>query len=439
MNQQASTARRMNYSGMTILILLIALAIRLYLMPLPGNSSDTGLFARWCLTSTETGISSVYPKTSSDYPPGIFYILKSIGLFYQHFFSPTLEYTPTLRMLLKIPAVAADLITASMLFFFLRKWKSERVAFWCFTLYALNPAVIYDSAYWGQVDALNTLFMLAAILLLMRRKLEGSWTMLTIALLIKLHAIVLAPVILLVSLKNYSWKRLLKAVLLSLFVAFIILFPFVYDGQLQQVENVYTNAVGSYSYISVNAFNIWWLLQPLKVQNMEVPYLEGKNDEQPVIDGITYKRLGLFFLGAFTLLTLFVLTRNNDPHVIAFLSFAMVFAFFMLPTEIHERYLFPAFALLSIVCLSEKKLIIMYGFLTLTFLVNLQVLPFSDPFSMLLTKIISLPTMIPFFSSITAFLNVLIFCYMLFVIMVKLLKRNNEFLMRSPADKCRSF
>ncbi len=405
-----------------IAVFLIAAMIRVYLAPLPGNVSDMDHFVRWTKAATQDGVPFVYATTHSDYPPGLFYFLKPVGWIYHRFFSSSFDDTTTLRTLLKFPAVVADLATAALLFLFLRKWKSERIAFWVATSYALNPAVIYESAYWGQVDAVNTLFMVASVLFLMRRKIELSWVALTIAFLIKMHAVVVAPVIFFASLKYYPWKRILKAAVLSSLAAIILLSPFIYHNQIDRAKDAYTTAVARYPYVSVNAFNLWWLSQPLKVQKMEAPYYDGRRDDVPVLAGITCKQFGFLALGIFTLLTIVILNRTGDPYTIAFAAFALTFAFYVLPTEIHERYMFPALAFLSVVYCHNRRFIMMYAALTLTFLINLQVLPFSDPRSALLTRIISAPAAVPFLSTITALLNVIIFCYLIFYIFGELTK-----------------
>ena len=347
----------------------MSLIIRLYLIPLPGHVKDMSHFVRWTQAATDEGIAFVYATASPDYPPGIFYIFKPIGIIYQKFISPDFEDTMLLRMLLKIPAVTADLATAILLFFFLRKWISARAAFWAMTFYALNPAVMYVSAYWGQLDAINTFFMFAAVILLMEKRLEMSWAMFTLSVLIKMHALVIAPVMLFVSIKNYSGKRLLKAGVLSLLIIVTVLSPFILNSQMHHIKNVYAGAVGTYPYISANAFNLWWLFEPSEVRNMKSYYPEGKRDDH-VLGGITYRDLGFLLLGLFTLCILFILYRNNDPDMIGFAAFAMTFAYFMLPTEMHERYLFPAFAFLGMFHHKNKYWRIMYGILTLTFFLN---------------------------------------------------------------------
>ena len=414
------------YSKYAFFILLISLIIRLYLIPLPGHVVDMGHFVRWTKAATDDGVAFVYETASSDYPPGIFYIFEPIGLTYEKFISTDFEDTALIRTLLKIPAVAADLATAILLFFFLRKRKSARTAFWGMTLYALNPAIIYVSAYWGQVDSINTFFMFAAIILLVERRLEMSWAMFTLSVLIKMHAFVIAPVMLFVSIKDYSGKRLLKAGILSLLIIVIVLSPFIIRSQMHHVKKVYAGAVGSYPYVSVNAFNLWWLFEPSEVQKMQRYYHDGKRDDQSVLGRITYRDLGLLLSGLFTLCILLILYRNSDPYAIGFAAFAMTFAYFMLPTEMHERYLFPAFAFLCTFLHKNRRWVVMYGFLTLTFFLNLQIFQYNDPRFHLLTSIMSVVANILFVSRTVAVINTIMFGLLLTFIVINLFSKSSK-------------
>jgi hypothetical protein len=56
--------------------------------------------------------------------------------------------------------------------------------------------------------------------------------------------------------------------------------------------------------------------------------------------------------------------------VVFFAAFMLFFAFFMLPTRIHERYLFPAISILALMYPFIKKARPFYVVLTGTFLVN---------------------------------------------------------------------
>ena len=71
------------------------------------------------------------------------------------------------------------------------------------------------------------------------------------------------------------------------------------------------------------------------------------------------------------LLILYIKREDFEMARVFFSSFLLLFSFFMLPTRIHERYLFPAFAFLCVTVPFIRKARIIYGILTITYLGNL--------------------------------------------------------------------
>jgi Gpi18-like mannosyltransferase len=86
----------------------------------------------------------------------------------------------------------------------------------------------------------------------------------------------------------------------------------------------------------------------------------------------------LFFVGwalfgalaAFTLYMVHKRLKVSGDLVAIFAAFMLFFAFFMLPTRIHERYMFPAISVLALMFPLLKKARPLYVVLTATFLVN---------------------------------------------------------------------
>ena len=77
--------------------------------------------------------------------------------------------------------------------------------------------------------------------------------------------------------------------------------------------------------------------------------------------------------GALVAFTLYVLHKRfhvSGEFLALFSAFMLFFAFFMLPTRIHERYLFPAISILALMFPLIKKARIFYVVLTGTLLVN---------------------------------------------------------------------
>jgi hypothetical protein len=60
----------------------------------------------------------------------------------------------------------------------------------------------------------------------------------------------------------------------------------------------------------------------------------------------------------------------SDEFLAVFAAFMLFFAFFMLPTRIHERYLFPAISVLALMFPFIKKVRLLYVALTATLFIN---------------------------------------------------------------------
>jgi hypothetical protein len=120
------------------------------------------------------------------------------------------------------------------------------------------------------------------------------------------------------------------------------------------LSNIYFGAYGGYKVTSVNAFNTW-ALGGLWV-----------SDE-------SYFVLGWVLFGVFAAFTLYALNKRLDASgemMVLFAAFMLLFGFFMLPTRIHERYVFPAISMLTLMFPFVKKIRPLYVVLTGTLLAN---------------------------------------------------------------------
>ncbi|MCX8154176.1 MAG: hypothetical protein N3E52_07065, partial [Candidatus Bathyarchaeota archaeon] len=107
-------------------------------------------------------------------------------------------------------------------------------------------------------------------------------------------------------------------------------------------------------YTSVNAFNLWGL------GGLWVP------DQGFFI-------LGWVLFGCLSTFTIYVLYNRFDKAgelLAIFAAYMLFFGFFMLPTRIHERYLFPAISMLALMSPFIKKARALYVVLTATLLAN---------------------------------------------------------------------
>ena len=83
--------------------------------------------------------------------------------------------------------------------------------------------------------------------------------------------------------------------------------------------------------------------------------------------------VGWTLFGLATAFTLYVLHKRfnvSGDYLAIFAAFMLLFSFFMLPTRIHERYMFPAISMLALMFPLLKKTRLIYVALTATLFVN---------------------------------------------------------------------
>jgi len=124
--------------------------------------------------------------------------------------------------------------------------------------------------------------------------------------------------------------------------------------------------------VTANAYNIWFLVSPRAPED----WLTTLRDTY-TLSGISLRSIGFALIIAYTLLIVYQVLKNKKNAVIA--AAGMTLAFFILPTEIHERYLFPLFPLLSLIALDDMRYARTYLILTFTHLINLMIaFPFQN-------------------------------------------------------------
>ena len=136
-----------------VLLLAVSFLIRVLLFPLKGYPIDTGDFSSWINTATQHGIRLFYNNAGFiDYPPFNVYIFWIFGSFAK-------AIGISIASIVKLIPNIFDLATATLIYFFVRKQASFKSALLATALYAFNPAVIYNTAVWGQFDAIYTFFL----------------------------------------------------------------------------------------------------------------------------------------------------------------------------------------------------------------------------------------------------------------------------------------
>ncbi len=340
-----------------IIVVVIALfvALRVYLLFKPGYQNDINSFVLWGQGANH-GFWSLFSGNYSawiDYPPLVPMItgwwlgltgalgIKNVDLGF--------KILPTI-----FEALLAT-VTALVVY------KSKvRYRIWLLAAVIASPGLALVSAGWGQMDAMLVLMILLGYLLI-PRSLYFSTLLLFVALMVKPQAIIAVGIYFLYLLFSRGAKSfaLHLAIFVALFLIPTAIFKFV--GQTSFLYP-YIKSVGNYDNTSLNAFNLWWLIF--------ASHSWGVKDTA-TIAGVSYRLLGLALLLVFELPALIYLKARarQVPQLLLTVAYSYL-AFFVLPTEIHERYLFPAVALLAVAALLDKRIYWAYLALSVTLLLN---------------------------------------------------------------------
>jgi Gpi18-like mannosyltransferase len=335
---------------------LIALSfiIRWLLFPISGYKNDMVTFEAWFRTAADNGLRSFYSLTRCDYPPFNVYLFWGFGSLAKAF---SLFGTPQIAYVVKLVPAIFDAAMGFLIFVFIRSRLDFKMAIVAAALYVFNPAVIYNSAVWGQFDAIYTFFLVLALMLALASKPELSAVTYAVGVLTKPQAIALLPLIAYLILRKRGWRRLITSLVAGAATVFVVILPFEWSSPITFLANNYFFGYGEYACTSVNAFNTW-ALGGLWVADTPVTFVLG------------WALFGA--LAAFVLYLLYERFGASGELLVLFSAFVLFFGFFMLPTRIHERYLFPAISMLTLMFLFLKKMRPLYVVLTATLLANVS-------------------------------------------------------------------
>jgi len=398
-------------------LLAAGLALRLiiaYLIPGSGFGTDLTAFEFWAENLAQQGPVGFYDRGFfADYTPGYLYVLWLVGLVGQGFIAVGIEQVGpwTGIELLKLPSVLADLTIGLLIYrMVLDLGASRRRALAGAALFVFNPISWFDSTVWGQVDSFGVVFLLLGLRELWRDRPERAAVFATVAAVIKPQLGILVPILAAVVIRRYlfharegepsRWQRLsdrhgpsaalrawaarergplrilttgtagfATAVLLSLPFGLSIL------DLLGQVAKT----AGGYPYLTVNAFNPWALVTQagngLAANSLWIRDVNGPN---PSDVGVHFGPIPAVIVGTGLLLAviavvIWAVARRPDRLTILVGLTVLAVAFFVVPTRVHERYLYPFFALGAILAAVSTRWRLVFVGLSVTGFLNMYV------------------------------------------------------------------
>jgi Gpi18-like mannosyltransferase/4-amino-4-deoxy-L-arabinose transferase-like glycosyltransferase len=405
--------------GALVALLVLGLAFRIiiaYLLPGSGFQVDISSFQYWAGNLAGEGLHGFYERPFfHDYTPGYLYVLWVVGGVAQHFGG-------TVGDLIMFPPIVADLVLAWLVWSMTRELGgSERSARIGAFFVVVNPVTWFDSVLWGQVDSVGVVVLLLALRELWRDHPERAAALAMLAALIKPQYGILIPIVAVVTIRRALWPagghgddrdvtpsgtawerttrgpiRIVTTAVTGLVTALAVSFPFGLSlvGLIAQIFNT----AGGYPYLSVNAYNPWALVS----QNGHGVALDTRwvCDSTVVPSGPLTIQIGGFNLGSWpasdlscpngfmigavpavivgmslflvaAAVALALIARRPDRRTMLVGLAVLSLAFFVLPTRVHERYLFPLIAVGAILAAVSLRWRIAYILSSLAMLANM--------------------------------------------------------------------
>ncbi|NTV65519.1 MAG: hypothetical protein HGA65_18570, partial [Oscillochloris sp.] len=226
-------------------------------------------------------------------------------------------------------------------------------------LYAAIPPVWINAAWWGQVDVLISLPMIASLLLLDYGRGRWSWILWGTATMVKVHAVILAPVLFLLTLRRHGTRGLVEGGAFASLVIGLFCLPLILTGGGPGLYQAIIGSVGRFPQATNRAYNLWWLV----VNGQQITDLI-------TVGGLTYRTIGFILLVVATGLSCLAIIRRSGSASSTAAAATIALAFFTLPTQIHERYSFFVMPLLLLCAITDLRALIPFALITITATVN---------------------------------------------------------------------
>ncbi|MBI5613645.1 NPCBM/NEW2 domain-containing protein [Candidatus Gottesmanbacteria bacterium] len=336
------------------LLFLAGLLIRIALIPNPGFEADISFWKSWGLGVIDKGFVEGIRATNNNYPLPFSYTLGAMVWVYKLFADPhnfNAFWSNTNLLFLTIcksPSILADIGIVGIILFIGKKAKQfafPSLSAFSFQLSALlfflNPVVIMDGAWWGQVDSVGIFIFLLSFVALLMKKPTLAGLIYILAVMTKLQNMIYAPLYVLFIYQYMEFEGMKKSLIGALvgFVGLNIEFFRVHD--IARIISSLTDNANIFPWMSLNAYNIWWIVAHGKGMAMSDKYL--------MLGLLNAKTIGLIL---FSLSYLFVILRQifhkitsnlEDHNIRHFLENLILVnaSFFFLMTESHDRYAVP--------------------------------------------------------------------------------------------------
>ncbi len=347
MAEGAATERWSGRHVIALAIVLVAgIVIRVALLPSQGLKGDLDQFVVWIHGIAVNGLGNAYDQNLS-FPAVMAWIWGLLAAIEPAFKTIVDSSDPGIRALMKIPASLADIGLALLVAYALRArpwWAVTGAA-----IVLLHPAVIDVSAWWGQYESIYLLTALAAVVFALNGHNGFAAAAIAVCLMTKPQAL---PFIL--PFAAWFWahggiREIARTAVIGLAVIVVLWLPFIpAGGPLNYLHNLaeYQNSI--FPYLSLNAWNIWWLMQIAAVGGFA-------GDQVALIGPITLRLIGFVFTALLSIVVAILIVRDPRPRTFILGLAASTLIWFGFLTQMHERYAYGALIFLLLL-IPERRI-----------------------------------------------------------------------------------
>jgi Gpi18-like mannosyltransferase len=316
----------LNNRLLVIIVWILAIFIRLYGASTPAQYYDIGTFEAWSRSFWTHGPRLFFDSVWSDYLPLPILTFAPISLISDLFHAP-------FALVFKLVHIFIELV----LIIFISKSTTYNLRSITYLL-LLSPALIGDTAFWGQVDSVPALLALLSFT-------TSSPILLGLAVAYKPIMILIAPILWIIHIKQGSpWWRF------PLFSSLIFFATALPTGGLNFIPHIFTRIfaqAGTYPYLTINAFNFYSL----------VPNLSWISDSTSVLN-ISGRNLGFIVFFFLSLITLNHWRKSNfSPQSTTRVAATIFIVFYTFTTRMHERHLLFGLPFLALAAVNETWLL----------------------------------------------------------------------------------
>ena len=394
-------------------VLALSLVLRLLICyHTDGYMVDVNCFLSWGQTMAAVGPVQFYQATSfCDYPPLYTYILG-----FNSAIAGLLNANPgQTRIIFRLIPTICDLAACMLIYQRLirRNGTEANKCLMFLAFLVFNPALILNSAAWGQMDSVLCLILLLVIMFAVDDKWMAALPLYVAGVLIKPQALMLGPlgltfIVRTVLHKPEKRRTILFSTIISLITAAAVLIPFSIKQNWDWCIQLYARTLGSYPYATVNTANLYYLAGGNwaavgKTAHIAAPillsafclvygalwYMKMKDRRFRLIETIVSFLFAAVFLvlcvlrgswgwvGGCAMAFAFVIVmslalRSDNPMLLPYLGSLLYILLYVFGVKMHERYIFPALLLLAFSWTSfrDRRMIAVFILFTSTLFIN---------------------------------------------------------------------